>query len=99
MKPLKTLLLLTCLSIGVYQSAHAETEVYDIDPAHSWVGFSIRHVFTQVPGFFSKVSGAFTVDRSNLENSVVESVIDTPLAPVRRATKVRGRRVSARQKL
>jgi len=33
-------------------------------------------VFTQGPGFFSKVSGAFTVDRSNLENSVVESVID-----------------------
>ncbi len=76
MTPLKKRLLRTSLALGAALCAHAETEVYDIDPAHSWVGFSIRHVFTRVPGFFSKVSGAFTVDRVNLENSVVESVVD-----------------------
>ena len=57
-------------------SAQAETETYDIDPAHSWVGFSVRHIFTKVPGFFGKVKGSFTVDRANLENSQAESVID-----------------------
>jgi polyisoprenoid-binding protein YceI len=74
MNPSKNLL--TCLVLGAALSARAETEVYDIDPVHSWVGFSIRHFFTQVPGFFSKVQGSFTVDRANLENSSVESLID-----------------------
>lgn len=57
-------------------TARAETEIYDIDPAHSWVGFSVRHFFTQVPGFFGKFKGSFVVDRAELENSSAESVID-----------------------
>lgn len=69
-------LVLFFLALGATLSLRAETEVYDIDPAHSWVGFSVRHVFTPVPGFFSKVNGSFTVDRANLENSSAESVID-----------------------
>ena len=68
-------LLLAGIVLGAV-SAQAETETYDIDPAHSWVGFSVRHIFTKVPGFFGKVKGSFTVDRANLENSQAESVID-----------------------
>jgi len=64
------------LALGAALPVRAETEIYDIDPAHSWVGFSVRHIFTQVPGFFGKVKGTFTVDRANLENSMAESVID-----------------------
>lgn len=71
-----TCLTLIGLALAATLSARAESETFDIDPAHSWVGFSIRHFFTQVPGVFTKVKGSFTVDRSNLENSSVESVID-----------------------
>ena len=76
MKQSSALLVLAGLALGATFSARAETETYDIDPVHSWVGFSVRHFFTQVPGFFSKVKGAFTVDRENLENSSAQSVID-----------------------
>ena len=76
MKMRPAYLILLGLSLITTPSVRAETETYDIDSVHSWVGFSIRHIFTQVPGYFSKVKGAFTVDRSNLENSVAESVID-----------------------
>ena len=76
MKGSSVYLLLLGFALGATLSVHAETEVYDIDPVHSWVGFSIRHIFTQVPGYFSKVKGSLTVDRSDLEKSVAESVID-----------------------
>ncbi len=76
MKKSRTHALLIGLALGLALPAHAEIETYAIDPVHSWVGFSIRHFFTQVPGYFSKVKGSFTVDRANLENSSVESVIE-----------------------
>jgi len=76
MRTPRFLLILFALALSATLPLCAETEIYDIDPAHSWVGFSVRHVFTQVPGFFSKVRGALTVDRANLENSAVEGVID-----------------------
>ncbi len=76
MTPSLASLILLCVSFGAALPVRAETEIYDIDPAHSWVGFSVRHIFTQVPGFFGKVKGTFTVDRANLENSMAESVID-----------------------
>ncbi len=76
MKKTCVFLPLLALALGATLTVRADTEVYDIDPVHSWVGFSIRHFFTQVPGFFSKVKGSFTVDRANLENSSVESVIE-----------------------
>ena len=75
------------LALCTALSARAAVEVYTIDPDHSWVGFSVRHIFTKVPGFFSKVKGSFVVDRDNLENSKAESVIDvasiTTSAPLR----------------
>jgi polyisoprenoid-binding protein YceI len=73
--PLASVVLLG-LALGTALSARAAAETYDIDPVHSWAGFSVRHVFTPVPGFFSKFKGSFTVDRANLENSSAESVID-----------------------
>ena len=45
------------IALGSLASAQAAVETYDIDPVHTWVGFSISHFFTKVPGFFSKVKG------------------------------------------
>ncbi|HTL68056.1 MAG TPA: YceI family protein [Lacunisphaera sp.] len=73
---MKRLVVLT-LGLGLAAaSLPAATETYAIDPVHSSVGFSIRHFVSQVPGFFTKVSGNITVDRDNLENSSVEATID-----------------------
>ena len=64
------------LALGASAPAQAAVETYDIDPVHSWVGFTVSHFFTKVPGFFSMVSGVFVVDRDRLENSTAEAVIE-----------------------
>lgn len=64
------------LALGLAGSATAAVETYKIDPAHSTVGFTVRHFFTKVPGVFGRTSGTIRVDRDNLENSSVEATID-----------------------
>ena len=70
------LLSIAGLALGLLASTHAATETYNIDPVHSSVGFSIRHVFSKVPGNFTKFSGTIVLDRANLEKSSVEATIE-----------------------
>jgi polyisoprenoid-binding protein YceI len=76
MKRSKLALVIAGLALGSLASAQAAVETYDIDPVHTWVGFSVSHFFTKVPGFFGKVKGTVTVDREHLEKSNVEAVIE-----------------------
>jgi polyisoprenoid-binding protein YceI len=69
-------LLVAVFAFSSLTSAKAAVETYDIDPMHTWVGFSIGHFFTKVPGYFGKVKGNIVVDREHLENSAVEAVIE-----------------------
>jgi polyisoprenoid-binding protein YceI len=66
------------IALNLLAPARAAVETYKIDPAHTSVGFTIRHFFTIVPGTFTKLSGTITVDRGNLENSTVEATIEVP---------------------
>ena len=85
-KSLITLIIAT-LALGFLTSAKAAVETYDIDPVHTWVGFSIAHFFTKVPGYFAKVKGTIVVDRDHLENSTAEAVIG--VASITTNTKMR----------
>ena len=76
MKRSRLALVIVGLALGSLASAQAAVETYDIDPVHTWVGFTISHFFTKVPGFFGKVKGTVTVDRDHLEKSYVEAVIE-----------------------
>ena len=76
MKHSQYLLLLGLLALSTPLLASAAVETYDIDPVHTWVGFNVRHFFTKVPGSFTGVKGAIVVDRDQLENSTVETVIE-----------------------
>ena len=76
MKPSILALLLAGLALSSAGPAQASVETYDIDPVHTWVGFSVGHFFTKVPGYFGKVKGTIVADREHLENSTVEAVID-----------------------
>ena len=69
-------LVFASLVLGPLTSAKAAVETYDIDPVHTWVGFSISHFFTKVPGYFGKLKGTIVVDRDHLENSTTEGVIE-----------------------
>jgi polyisoprenoid-binding protein YceI len=68
-------LIFASLALGSIAPARATVETYNIDPVHTWVGFSVAHFFTKVPGYFGRVKGTIVVDRDNLENSTVEAVI------------------------
>jgi len=76
MKLSTKLLLLAGLALGFVGTASAAVETYVIDPAHSSVGFTVRHLFSQVPGSFTKFNGTLMVDRDHMENSSVEATID-----------------------
>ena len=80
-------LVIAALALGSLTSAKAAVETYNIDPVHTWVGFSIAHFFTKVPGYFSNVKGTIVVDRDHLENSTVEAVIE--VASITTNTKMR----------
>ena len=56
--------------------AVAAPEAYTIDPAHSAAAFSIRHLFSRVPGRFTKLEGKMLVDREDLTKSSVQVTID-----------------------
>ena len=75
------------LALGSLASAQAAVETYDIDPVHTWVGFTVSHFFTKVPGYFSKVKGTVIADRDHLTNSTVEAVIE--VASITTNTKMR----------
>ena len=80
-------LLVASLALGPLASAQAAIETYNIDPVHTWVGFTVSHFFTKVPGYFGKVKGAVVVDRDHLENNTVEAVIE--VASITTNTKMR----------
>src|SRR5438874_9599135 len=51
--------------------------VYELDPAHSHLSFSIRHMMvSQQRGTIRAQSGTLTLDRANMSNSHVEVTID-----------------------
>jgi polyisoprenoid-binding protein YceI len=57
-----------------------EAPAWTIDPAHSSVTFSVRHIFTPVYGSFSSVSGTLRFDPRNLAGSSVD--VRIPIATI-----------------
>lgn len=56
-------------------TATAEPRPFRIDPAHSLVGFNVRHFFSRTPGRFKEYSGTVMLDEKNLAASSVEVTI------------------------
>ncbi|HEU4734365.1 MAG TPA: YceI family protein [Kofleriaceae bacterium] len=53
------------------------TTTYELDPVHSHLGFSVRHMMvSQQRGQFRGVSGTLTLDRADITKSHVEVEID-----------------------
>jgi polyisoprenoid-binding protein YceI len=53
----------------------AQADTLKIDPVHSTVGFKIRHLFANVTGRFTDVSGAIDIDPAHPENASVTATI------------------------
>ena len=67
------LVLLLLLALA---SAAQAAETFKIDPAHSRIGFSVRHMIGTAKGHFSKFSGTITLDRDHPEQSSVSVTIE-----------------------
>lgn len=59
---------------------------YDLDPVHSQLGFSVRHLMiTHVHGVFAKWTGAFSIDPADLTKSQVSVDIEAASVDTRNA--------------
>lgn len=52
-------------------------DTYRIDPAHSEIGFKVRHFLSKTPGRFAKFQGTIQIDQKDVSRSTVEVSIDT----------------------
>jgi polyisoprenoid-binding protein YceI len=57
--------------------AMAAVESYKIDPVHSTVSFTIRHLVSRVRGNFTELSGAIQLDRDNPAEAKITATIAT----------------------
>jgi polyisoprenoid-binding protein YceI len=82
MKPLPLL----AVSFLVLSPALALASTWDVDPAHTTVEFSVRHMMvTTVKGQFQKVKGTVELDEKEPSKSTVEVSIDTASIDTREA--------------
>lgn len=72
----KSLLTAALVTAALAISATAQAATWTIDPAHSSVGFNIRHIFSKVPGSFDKFSGTIDYDPANPAAASVKVEID-----------------------
>jgi polyisoprenoid-binding protein YceI len=70
--------------VGIVSSVLAAIPVqalaadFDLDPAHSGVGFSVKHlVVSNVKGQFDKVTGTVSFDPKKVDATVIDVTIDT----------------------
>lgn len=68
-------LMLAVAVLAATVSAARATE-YQIDDAHSQIGFKTKHIAGKVPGRFTKFSGTFTYDEKNPAAWKAEATID-----------------------
>jgi len=67
--------ILTALVLVLGFGTVAAQGTYDIDPAHSSVGFKVRHLVSKVSGGFNDFNGTIVADFENLDASSVEFTI------------------------
>jgi polyisoprenoid-binding protein YceI len=68
-------ILLAAAALAVLSTAVRAAD-YEIDPAHTQLGFKAKHVVGKVPGRFTKFAGTFTYDPKNPKTWKAEATID-----------------------
>jgi len=80
-----TLVLALVLGLAATSAAQAQERAWSVDPAHSRVDFSARHLMiTKVPGYFREFSGTVVADADGrlqgVEGTVQVRSLDTGVA-------------------
>lgn len=66
------LVLLVCLAVPAFAA-----DPYKVDVTHSNINFTIRHIFSQVSGRFTKFSGTVMFDQSAFDKFAVDITVQT----------------------
>src|SRR5437870_9475977 len=75
---MRRLVLSVVAVVGVALHTLAGAATWEIDPAHTSVGFGVRHLMVStVRGEFAKVSGTVQVDEKDYTKAKIEATIDT----------------------
>lgn len=74
---MKRLLSAAALLMALAGTAAATPMSFELDKAHTVVGFSVRHFFSQVPGVFKDFAGTIVFDDQNPAASSVDVTIQT----------------------
>jgi polyisoprenoid-binding protein YceI len=64
-------------TLALASVASAAPAKFDFDPAHTEVGFNVRHIFSKVPGRFTEFSGVLMFDEKDFPASSVEFTIQS----------------------
>jgi polyisoprenoid-binding protein YceI len=75
MKTRLPLLAVAALTLGFATAASAAAETYTIDPVHSTLSFSLRHIVSKFTGSFTKVTGTIVADQADLTKTTVDATI------------------------
>ncbi|HLI04330.1 MAG TPA: YceI family protein [Terracidiphilus sp.] len=76
-RPFSALAILILAAPLAAHPAHAQATGWTIDPNHSEVDFTVRHMsLTKVHGRFGKVTGTIQLDQNDLSKSSVQVTID-----------------------
>ncbi|MFH1145255.1 MAG: YceI family protein [Candidatus Eisenbacteria bacterium] len=65
------------MPMNAFQAEAQESMTYTIDSAHSGFRFSVRHIFSPVPGHFSDFAGTLSYNAAQPESSRIELTIQT----------------------
>ena len=73
------LAVLGAIALSVFQLPAAQAgDIYMLDKAHTQIKFSVnRGGWTRIAGWFGKFDGSIDFDEANVENSSVETTIET----------------------
>lgn len=78
MRATRILTIVSALLLSLAAATRALPERYVIDPDHSYVGFTVRHLMvTNVKGKFKSFSGEINLDSNDIRNSKVDVSIET----------------------
>lgn len=75
---MKTIFIVAVVSLTFATTAVAQSNVWQLDPAHSSAQFAVRHMgISTVRGTFTKLSGTTHYDPADAKNDSVEVTIET----------------------
>jgi len=72
----RTLMLCAAFGLALPALAAAEIATYKLDPAHTEVGFTVRHFVSRVPGRFNAYDGTVHLDPKDPSTMKVQAKID-----------------------